>query len=347
MEFISGKEQRVLGVIDFVLLLVDSFLVSCIRPSGDSDDDDHNSNDSHPSLSSQSSIDTVDVNAQDTSQMAEGNNGKSIVLRILEVILDIFKFLQLSVFVTLLVLLHKDLYQCNDPILFIPIYLGFAVIEFNLFFYLTHHDRFQKYFKQRRGRRDDEVEEATQNVFASINIFHQFAVSRSGWLRQLEARIASFPERHGSFVSYAMSVLGSVVVVLISLSSLALAVLGVYFFVTTIKIAIPSGDYEAMCVTNDTLIRNVMISIPAVVIINYAIRAVDLVLPRLRRLSNPGALHILQSFVNSVFQISATVLYIILAVRSTKVWRGEEFNIYEYIAIAVSLPTIDALLDGY
>lgn len=131
---------------------------------------------------------------------------------------------------------------------------------------------------------------------------------------------------------------------LISLSSIALGVLSIYFFVTTIKAAYPGDSYEAICESNDSLIRNVMLCIPIIVIIHYSIKAFDLVLPRIRDLRDPEALHLLQSFVNVVFQISTTILYVILAARSTKVWRGEEFSLYEHIAMAVSLPTIDALL---
>lgn len=341
MEFISGKEQRVLGIVEFVILLVENFVLDCfsIRTQNVSD------NESVTSTSSGSSAVNEDADAEETNGNEEEKEIMTTPARIFENVVDFFKFLQLSIFGAILVLLHKDVQQCKDPTTFIPIYLGFAVIEFNLFFYLTKHRRFKKYFEQEKREREEEVENTANSVFDKISIFHRLASSKIKGLCRLEARFVEFARRHGRIVGATISVMGFVMVVLISLCSIALAVLSIYFLVTSIYLAIPGENYEAMCEPNDLLSRNVMLSIPIIVVINYSIRAIDLVLPRLVKLNDPGSLHVLKSVVHVYFQILTTVLYIILAARTTKTWRGEEFSLYEFIAMGVSLPTIDALLE--
>lgn len=168
MEFISGKEQRVLGVIEFIIILFDNFILQCFATKVSAND----------SMISVSIVSPVATEEADTEQLSENQHGENTVtaVRVFEGIRDTFKFLQLLILVAILVLLHRELQQCSDPTSFIPIYLGFAVIEFNIFFYLTSHNRFKTYFKQEK--REEELERTANSVYDTVSLFRRLALSK-------------------------------------------------------------------------------------------------------------------------------------------------------------------------
>lgn len=306
MEFILGKELRTLAVVEFVILILGRSQVRC-------------------------------ENYEEVDGIYQNTFDDTLLRRIVKAVRTAFQFLQFAIYRSILVILQKDLQQCNDPTSFVPIYLGFVVIAFNVFFWVMSFEYFSKYFGPDGGLKG-------AIISAVLPTLIRFKNSRKPL--NIHERLAAI-ENHAlnNGFQFVKSILRTyfLIFVTIMLCSIALGAVSFFFFLTSIKLAIPE-DYEAMCESDDLFIRNIMLAIQIIVIIHFLNRALALVFDRIKCLRDSAMLPFLQLFVEAFFQISTTILSIILSIRSTKIWRGEELSIYETIVMSVSLPTIYGLL---
>lgn len=331
MKFVLGKELRTLGVFEFVLLIYDKFIHQCCYEK-----------ESHTNVStirSSSSVETTETGEQQMQRTNTEHTNATIAVRIYRIVNIVFKLLLLSIYLSVLLLLQKDLKQCNDPTSFVPINLGFVIIGFNILFWIISFEPFSSYFHEDEGPIGTE---------ASVKLLSKCGrLLKPGKLSKTRKRLSAigkWAKEHGNMVQRVLSAFGLVVVVVLTVSSITLYGLEIFFFLTSIRFAIP-GQYMAECASDDLLIRNVMISIPMIVIINFSIKALGLIFNKIKAFRDSAAVQLLQMFVETFFEISTAILYIILSNRSTKIWSGDELSLYETIAMVASLPTIYVLLE--
>lgn len=331
MHFMLGKELRTLVVFEFVVLFYHKFIHPFFEVEEDSD---------YVFMTpTSSSIQSEEIGVQPNPEYQQHHKNRKRYVRICSAIRNIVQLLSLCIYFATLVLLHKNLQECDNPTSFMPIYLGCVIIGMNIYFWVLSLEPFPDYFAQWGG--SDEEEETTLSIVSTA--FHKLQDRKSVRIRKLQDAIGRWRKSHGMFVQILIDGIGYLINTVMDLSSVVLYALTLYFFATSIRLAYPE-ELEAMCGSNDSLIRNVMLLIPISVIIHYFINILPLLFPRTMPFGEAQVFRLLQSFLEVFLYISTTVLYTILSIRSTK-WRGEQLSLYEATAIVVSLPTINVLLE--
>lgn len=305
MNFSLSKPLRVLGVVDFAVFLVDLLLTSCLSTEITWNNHDHD-HDHHLSARD----DAVHPRA-----VRLCNNAKSVVAFTLG-------SLQLAILIAVIILLFDNVRVCHSSHATAVLVLSACVLaarplSFAMTFVLAR-------FKETPMHADDEVK------------LRQIEDGLPESAEHVTQKASALCDRVGK--SQKLVVMTAIATFLVTiLIPFALTMLGVFFFLTAFKLAIP-GQYEAPCGNNSNTALLIMVGLPVLLLFGHLVQLLVAFGSHWSGRKGPPTI------VNLAGQLGMSivvgVLSTILFVRISKVWRGEELQLYEYLAFAVSVPLV-------
>eukprot|EP00178_Gracilaria_changii_P008570 TRINITY_DN25928_c0_g1_i1.p1 TRINITY_DN25928_c0_g1~~TRINITY_DN25928_c0_g1_i1.p1 ORF type:complete len:312 (-),score=21.01 TRINITY_DN25928_c0_g1_i1:391-1326(-) len=284
MNFVLRRTLRVLSVIEFVILLLDTFFI------GD--------------FELPSNLDFADKSA--------------LLLISLKVLWSSFGT---SVYIATLVLLYSDVQVCNSQdadILIIIASVSLALrLALNAFFLLLTI----------LPGREQSWKEVQALAAMGRRVDQGFSFISRLWANLAESR---------AWTKFA-NIAGIMLVLLAVAFGISFIACSVFFTITIIKLAIP-GDFEASCIENSNISRVVLFALPG---LHISLTLITMLFGLLTKLSGHK---MTLGFVSVLLMLTPSLLIPVFSAlllwRLTKVWRGEEIEFYEYLALTVSYPLV-------
>lgn len=285
MQFTLGKSLRVLGVVEFVVFFA-SIVKDCC---------------------------TGDITV-------EGDVGSALqaCFYVQDAVNAIFILLELSIYISILVLLMGDLEVCQSPKVNIVIVLAFCCLALRIAVKLLSWWLSRLPEKEAQEKDVERVTDFAEGFFGTA----------LGFFNKFNEVISDFRGKR-----IVLTLLATIFILFFLVSVAA----QVFFFATSIKLAIPS-EYEASCTDDSIMSLVVMFGLPSLLIMLYLVQAFFALTTHFsgKKISFTISFAVFYAMIS----LAVGVLKLILFARITKIWQGEELELYEYLGLAVSFPLV-------
>ena len=257
-------------------------------------------------------------------RFSANGESKCSVLQILRRVFSYtFSLLQQGIFCALLVLVYKQASVCNDSMLTVVLVTSTVLFSLKLFSLIVGcirsepNDKVTTIDEESCNKSNNDNNESASNLVnsSSMGIDFNKQQAKLKWRSRLPAIFSP----------------------VICLGTLGLAVCGVFFLATTIKLAIPS-DYTTKCSCSFESKFIMLGNLVAAVIIN-SVYLLAMLPQRIlaAQMKCSGVIYVSVLVITIVFCCATNVW---LFVRLAKVWRGSEPELYEYMALGLILPLL-------